>query len=99
MIAARRAVLILHAAFAGLLVAAILDAWETAALDQSLFDTLAIGWKDGQAAMDEIRFGATAGDVMPSAAGLAVPEPSTFALAALGLMGLAIAWRRRKRAA
>jgi len=31
--------------------------------------------------------------------GAAVPEPSTFVLAALGLLGLAIAWRRRKRAA
>jgi hypothetical protein len=44
--------------------APLLDAWETAPLDQAAFDTLAIQWKDSTAQMDEIRFGATLDDVL-----------------------------------
>lgn len=56
-----------------------------AALDQSAFDTVAFSMAGG-ADIDEIRFGATSGDVL-------VPEPGSLAL--LGLGGLAFARRRR----
>jgi len=59
-------------------------------LDQSTFNTLAIGDRQ-QTFFDEIRFGDTYADVTP------VPEPSTFVLAALGLLGLLACGRRRKR--
>ena len=35
----------------------VLDSWQTAALTQSAFNTVAVGWKDSTAQMDEIRFG------------------------------------------
>lgn len=63
-------------------------------LDNASFDTLSFLFKNGPE-IDEIRFGATMGDVLPVAA--AVPEPCTFALAALGLLGLVFHGLRRKR--
>lgn len=42
----------------------ILDSWETAALDQSLFDTLSVEWKDDAPSIDEIRFGTSYDDVI-----------------------------------
>ena len=61
----------------------------TADLDQSAFDTLAIGGAQ-IGAFDESRYGLTAADV----GHIGVPEPSTTAL--LGLGGLALILRRRK---
>lgn len=61
-------------------------------LDQSQFTYLAMEWKDTPS-IDEIRFGATMYDVL----GIAIPEPSTFALAALSLIGLSWFCRRRKK--
>jgi hypothetical protein len=55
---------------------------------QSAFDTLTFRWGD-PVLLDEIRFGASAADVMP----LAIPEPSTALLGALG----ALALLRRRR--
>jgi hypothetical protein len=67
---------------------AVLDNWDTGVnLDQSAFDTVAFEIKFSGAYLDEIRFGATSGDVLP------VPEPTSLAL--LGLGGLLIARRRR----
>ncbi len=73
------------------------DAFATmmADLDQSLFDTIAIG--DAQiGTFDEIRFATSFEEVMGRAAAAAVPEPSTFVLAALGLLGLGWYARRRR---
>jgi hypothetical protein len=46
---------------------------------------------------DEFRLGTTYADVTPHTAGAVIPEPSTFALAALGLLGLCCLGRRRKQ--
>ena len=59
------------------------------ALDQSLFDTIAIQFKDNSQ-VDEIRFGSTSADVLPAAA---IPEPSSSLLFGLGALGLLL--RRR----
>jgi len=60
----------------------------TADFNQSAFDTVAIA--DRQVATyDEIRFGHAFADVMG-----VIPEPSTFALTFIGLLGL-LAWRSR----
>jgi len=64
---------------------AILDEWATPALNQASFDSMIVQFKDSSQ-LDEIRFGATSDDVLGIVA--PVPEPSTFALAALGLLGL-----------
>lgn len=52
-------------------------------LDNASFDTLSFLFKNGPE-IDEIRFGATVGDVLPVAA--AVPEPSTICLLLLGAL-------------
>lgn len=65
-------------------------------LDQSEWDTISL-FQKSYGGSDEIRIGATLADVMPQATA-AIPEPSTFVLAALGLMGLGLAGRRRRRA-
>lgn len=75
----------LYAPDAALNLGSALVSWETPALDQSAFDTVAFQLK-GSGGIDEIRFGATSGDVL-------VPEPGSLAL--LGLGGLAVARRRR----
>ena len=60
-------------------------AWTIPALNQSDFDRVAVQFKDNSM-IDEIRFGATYGDV-------AVPEPATLALIAMG--GLALLRRKK----
>ena len=74
---------------------------KTAVLDQSAFDTIAFtqrhrGGDGGDfsfGGVDEIRFGATYNDVIGAGA---IPEPSTFLIWALGLLGLAWYARRRR---
>ncbi len=44
--------------------APFVDAWETEAVDQSLFDRVSIQWKDSNPSIDEIRFGATYDEVV-----------------------------------
>ena len=68
----------------------IMAAWTIPALDQSVFDTLAVQFKD-QAQIDEIRFGATAADVLPTSV---IPEPSSALLMALGAAGMILRRRR-----
>jgi len=63
-------------------------ATQTASIDQSGLNYLALGGNDQVLNMDEIRFGTSYADVTP------VPEPSSTAL--LGLGGLALILRRRK---
>ena len=74
--------------------APILDPWTTPALDQSQFTSLILQFKD-TSQMDEIRFGATYDDVI--GVGGVIPEPTSFVLAALGLLGLMGFRRRRNR--
>ena len=47
--------------------APFVDAWETPALNQSLFDRISIQWKDSQPSIDEIRFGASYDEVIGAA--------------------------------
>ena len=54
-------------------------------------DTTSIA--QGAAAFDEFRMGTTANDVVPES----IPEPSSLLLALLGLLGLAVLPRRRRR--
>jgi hypothetical protein len=64
----------------------------TADFDQATFSSISMWDRPANAAViDEIRFGTSFDAVM------GVPEPSTFALSALGLLGLIGVRRRRKR--
>jgi len=70
----------------------------TADLDQSAFDTIAIG--DQQITpFDEIRYATTFAEVMgrDATVNFVIPEPSTFLLAALGMLGLVGFGRRWRR--
>ena len=65
-------------------------------VDQSTFDQLTISRRGGTVPtyFDEIRFGATYTDVAPQIP--EIPEPSTIALSALGLVGFMCPRRRRR---
>jgi len=67
------------------LAAPVISLTTTMDLDNENFDTLSFLFKNGPE-IDEIRFGATAGDVMP--AGVVIPEPCTSVIWALGLLAL-----------
>ena len=68
----------------------------TTTVDQSTFDTLTFRRGD-KPVLDEIRFGSSYNDVIGASDGPGdIPEPSTFLIWTLGLLGLAVYARRRR---
>ena len=62
--------------------------------DQTALNTISFASRQGAQSFDEIRFGASYDDVI-GAGDTVIPEPSTFLIWSLGLLGL-IGWRRRR---